>query len=452
MELHNLPLVGPIIKFLESEDIDYGVVVFLLGIVIIYTVFSYVGISQSKVVSFLFATAPVWLPMMSFFIFFHTYMNMLGAKFRITSGRTVFEIILPPEVFKSPEAMENVFTQIYNAANPDNLMETYIDGKRPLPYTFELVSRGGDVHFYITVPNKFTKALQANMYAQYPGVELVKQEVDYTAEIPSNLKGYSFMSFHVLKKDAQEFPIKTYIDFGLDKLPKEEEKLDPMTPMLEVLASIEPHQQLWVQFICIAHRKKGFKLGQLRSAGTWEKGVHEKIDELMGRDSKTKAGPAELEGMPRLTPGERDTIEAMERNAGKVAFEFASRVVYLSSKSERDYDGGLFARVARMVSQTEIKGRNGLGIQWRTDFNYKFFSDPFGKKVPALKHHEIIEYKKRVLYPKAGHVHFKIMTAEEMATIFHLPGAVALTPTLNRVTSTRSEAPTNLPTGNPPTF
>ena len=41
----------------------------------------------------------------------------------------------------------------------------------------------------------------------------------------------------------------------------------------------------------------------------------------------------------------------------------------------------------------------------------------------------------------------KIFTAEELATLFHIPGKVVLTPTVDRVPSTRSEAPPNLPIG-----
>lgn len=443
-----MPVIGKSKGWFDGEDIDYGVPVAIIGIFILFVVLTWLGIPQSKMVTFIFLSAPIWLPYMSFMIFYEKWMEMVGKKFAIASGRTIFEIKLPPDVFKSPEAMEFVFTQIYNAASPDNLMETYLDGKRPLPYTFELVSRGGDVHFYVTVPNKFIYGFTDNMYAQYPGVEVVKQTVDYAAEIPHDLKNWSFMSFHFNKKEDQVFPIKTYLEYGMDKLPKEEEKVDPMTPMLEMLAGIKPQQQVWIQFICIAHRKKTFKNGQLEAEGTWDKEVHEKIDELMGRDEHKKGG-IELEGMVRLTTGERDTIDVMERNAGKSAFEFACRVVYASNK-EGDYDGGLYSRMIRSLAQTDIKGRNGIGMKWRTDFNYNLLSDPFNKIRPALKKQELREYKRRVLYPKGGGMKYYIMTAEEMATIFHLPGKVALTPTLNRVPSTRGEAPSNLPTGNLP--
>lgn len=445
MHPDKIPILGGILGWLDKEAINYGLIVLIVGIIAIFFIVETVGVSESKMITFIFALSPIWLPYVTFHLFFEKWMEMVGKKFTIKSGRAVLEIKLPPDVFKSPEAMEFVFTQIYNAATPDNVMETYLDGKRPLPYTFELVSRGGDVHFYATVPLKNIEGFNDNMYAQYPGVEVVRQSVDYTAELPSDLKGWSFMSFWFNKKEDEEYPIKTYIDFGMDKLPKEEFKVDPMTPMLEMLAGIKPNQQLWIQFICVAHRKKNFTNGQLHAEGTWEKRVMAKVDEMMGRD-KDKKGSIELEDMVRLSKGERDALDAMERNAGKYAYEFACRVCYISNK-EWDYDGGLFSRMIRSFAMTESKnkGRNGLGVRWRTDFDYKLFSDPFGKRIPAMKKEELEFYKKRKFLGE-----LKIMSAEEMATIFHLPGKVALTPTLNRVPSTRGEAPGNLPTGNLP--
>ena len=440
-----IPILTGVLKRLDEEDINYGGVLIFVGLFVIIVILKMVGIPQSKMVTFAFLLAPLWLPYFAWHIFFEKWSEMVGKKFLIKGGRTIFEIKLPPDVFKSPEAMEFVFTQIYNKASPDNLMETYIDGKRPVPYTFELVSRGGDVHFYATIPNKFIYGFIDNMYAQYPGVELVKQDVDYAAEVPHDYKGWSFMSFHFGKKKDEEYPIKTYIDYGMEKLPKEEEKVDPMTPMLEMLAGIRPNQQVWIQFLCTAHRERNFSLGQLHASPTWEVGIQEKINTIMGRD-KDKKADIELEGMTRLTTGEKDLVEAMERNMGKVGFEFACRVIYLSNK-EGDYDGGLYSRMIRSLAQTEIAGRNGVGMKWRTDFNYKLFSDPFGKIVPALKRQELKEYKLRKFFPKTGGMKIRVMSAEEMATIFHLPGKVALTPTLNRVPSTRGEAPSNLPTG-----
>lgn len=70
-----------------------------------------------------------------------------------------------------------------------------------------------------------------------------------------------------------------------------------------------------------------------------------------------------------------------------------------------------------------------------------------GKKKKILKDRELLELKMRSLAPKSSIDGGVIFTTEELATMFHLPGLVALTPSLGRIPSTRSQAPSNLPVG-----
>ncbi len=440
--------IGKFFTSLSESPINYGTLIAIVGALIILYVLGTADIPQAQVITLLFVLSPLWLPYLLFFVFFDKWMEMVGLQFYVDNGRTTLEIRLPPEVFKSPEAMETVFTQIHNAASPDNLWQTYIDGKRPLPYSFELVSTGGEVKFYVNVPTKKTKELfKVELYSQYPGVEIVEVPLDYTAEIPNSLEGYESMTVHMQKKKDQAYPIKLYSEFGLDKMPKEEEKNDPMTPMLEALGSIKPHERVWIQIIITPHREKSFKLGQLQSAPTWETDARKVIDKLMSRDSKTKVGPTDLEGMPRITPGERAVVEVIEKNLEKYAYETGIRWMYITQKGK--FDGDKIGMFIRSFSQYDVQGRNGVGVGWRTDFDYNWFSDPFNKRRPAMKREELKYYKLRIYAPKAGSGRDKpkIFTAAELATMWHLPGKVALTPTLQRVPSTRSEAPSNLPIG-----
>lgn len=443
MEIEKIPLIGSLTGKLEKESVDYGIFLFIGGLILIFFTLDYLNITETKAVTFIFYTAPLWLPYVTFYLFFEKWTEWVGRKFAHENGRSIVEIILPPLVTKSPEAMEFVFTQIHNTAGPDNLMQTYLDGKRPLPYTFELVSRGGDVHFYATVPSKFVRTLKDNLYAQYPGVEVVDVALDYTAEVPNSLDGWSCMTFHMNKKESEVLPIKTYVDFKLDMMPKEEEKVDPLTPMLEVISSIGPGHQVWIQFICLAHRKENFKTGQLKEKPEWTVAAAKKINEIMQRDPKTRTALPELEGAPRLSQSERDTVTAIERNISKYAYEVGIRYCYIVDESVAKFDASIIGRVNRAFAATESRTQNGVGVKWRTDFNYKLFADPFGKKIPAIKRACLKFYKNRSMYPMDK----KVFSVEELATLFHLPGLVALTPTLNRVVSTRAEAPSNLPTG-----
>jgi hypothetical protein len=431
----------------KGQLFDPGKVLAFVGIGIVLFIVARVGVSQFQALTFLFALSPLWLPYVTFYLFFEKWMDMIGLEFYLNNGRTTLEIKLPPEVFKSPEAMETVIAQIHNVNNPDNYMQTFIDGKRPLPYSLELVSTGGQVKFYVNLPTKKTKELfKVNLYSQYPGVEIVEVPLDYTAEIPSNLEGYECMAVHMGKKKNSEYPIKVYTEFGLDKLPKEEEKLDPMTPMLEALGSIKPYERVWIQIICTPHREKKFINGQLQKAPTWEVAGRAEIDKIMRRDPKTKIGAVEMEGAPRLTPGERNMVEMMETNLSKYAYEVGIRWLYLTPTGK--FTGDVIPMIIRTFTQYDIQGRNGIGARWRTDFDYPMFSDPLGTKIPAYKREELKRYKLRKYINRTANDEAKIFTSLELATMYHLPGKVALTPNLQRITSTRSEAPSNLPVGN----
>lgn len=438
---------------------DYGPLVAGVGFLLLVISLIVLGVSFGQILSVFFVLTPVWLPIVLFFLFYEKWMDMVGASFYLNQGRTTLRLRLPQDVFKSPEAMEFVISQIHNTANPDNLMQTYLEGKRPLNFSFEIASIGGEIRFYANVPTKKTKnALESNLYAQYPGIEVIEDPVDYAAEIPLDYEKEDFemMSFHMGKKSDGVLPIKTYIDYGLDKMPKEEEKVDPITPMIEVLASIKPYERVFVQIIAKSFRKDSFKNGQLTvSEGPdWTAGAAETINKIMNRDGKKKTplGAKDLdEGgqMAMLTMGERDTIAAIERNMGKYAYNTSIRWIYVTKKGK--FNGDFINPMIRSFSQYDMIGRNSIGVRWRTDFGYKNII-PGGKRkaLDALKKQELKEYRMRIFYPKNGIGGPKIFTTEELATMFHMPGKVALTPTLDRVPSVRGEAPANLPTGSLP--
>jgi len=87
--------------------------------------------------------------------------------------------------------------------------------------------------------------------------------------------------------------------------------------------------------------------------------------------------------------------------------------------------------------------------------SYTFpWQDRSGKKKRRVNNDMFHNYRRRNYlhddiehYPhgKNGMVTF-VLSSEEMATIFHLPGQVAQTPTFERIESVTGQAPANLPT------
>lgn len=79
------------------------------------------------------------------------------------------------------------------------------------------------------------------------------------------------------------------------------------------------------------------------------------------------------------------------------------------------------------------------------DYDWKDFR---GQKKRWLQSTHIEAYKRRSFFSVPfKHLNGKpyVLTTEELATVFHFPGATATTPTLTRVPSKKAEAPANLP-------
>jgi hypothetical protein len=172
-----------------------------------------------------------------------------------------------------------------------------------------------------------------------------------------------------------------------------------------------------------------------------------KINEMLKR-KPGEIDPDTMEKTPMLTMGERETIAAIERNIGKYAYETGIRWMYITEKGK--FNGDTLSPIVRSFAQYDIIGRNGVGVRWRTDFDYNYFQDRSGKKKEKLKKFELGKYKDRSYYHhdrKGKADEAKVFSVEELATMFHIPGSGVVTPGMSRVTSARKEPPSNLPTG-----
>lgn len=438
-------MLGSIKSFLAAIAAPLLLIFCLL---VLFFALDKLNVDIKPVLTIVVALSPIWLPIAIFYITFEQWMYSVLNKFAYENGRTTLRIKLPQEVLKSPEAMESVLTQMHTMNTRDNLMQTYLDGKHPLVSSLELASIGGEVRFYANVPTKKVKnVLETQLYAQFPGIEVIEETIDYTAEVVWNPDKYEMISFHFGKKDAEVLPIKTYIDIGLDKQPKEELKFEPMSPMLEYLSQAKPHERVWIQFLLTPHDKFGFKEGFLTKQSNWQDAAKTKINELMKRDGSGN-GTEETESRPVLTMSERDTISAIERNVSKYAYSVAIRGIYISENGK--FNPEMISPMLRSFAQYDMIGRNGIGVRWRTDFNYHFLEDISGTRLVQAKKRELEYYKARYYYfddKKSGADKEKVMSTEELATMYHIPGSSVITPNLSRVESTKREAPSNLPTG-----
>jgi hypothetical protein len=275
---------------------------------------------------------------------------------------------------------------------------------------------------------------------------------DYTKSVhfdPDKIRIWAG-EFKFTKDDP--YPIKTYVDYGLDKDPKEEFKVDPLLPLLEFMGSVKPNQQVWIQIPIRAHKNDQRKPGHLwKKTDLWRDGAEDLMNKIMLRNPKTKIAEVNPETgyskMPMLSEADKDLLTALARSITKQAFDAGIRGLYISPKDTFDTPFGIGGIIGNMknFNAENLNGFKPNGKRWHNKFDGVPWEDFRHMRRNRFGRLALAAYKRRsYFYPPFKSVPL-VLNTEELATIWHFPGAVATTPTLTRVPSKKAQAPSNLP-------
>ncbi|MBI3634426.1 MAG: hypothetical protein HY228_02295 [Candidatus Yonathbacteria bacterium] len=408
-----------------------------------------------SIFSFLFDYFFYWGPIIFGFIFWGVWIKYAQAKWRSGMKWVMLEIKVPKEINKSPVAMEIVLDSLYQSGRGE-WWDWYWKGRVRDWFSLEMVSLEGHIKFFIRTTVTYKNIIEAQIYAQYPDVEIYEVP-DYTRYVDYHGLGSAWEMFgaeYTLSK-PDPYPIKTYIDYGLDKEGiKEEFKIDPLTSLIEHLGSIGKGEQLWIQILLKVPESRYRK--EDGTKGDWKDEGKDLIAKLMKRNEKTPEGWTKLY---MTTKGEQETIAAIERSMAKYGFDCGIRSIYIAKKE--NFDGrqakalsGLF----RPFSSGTLNGFKyliqsiGPDFPWQHHITFEdfvllpriFFKK--GERYAELRRKHFDAYKHRSWFYLPRKLKPFVLTTEEIATIFHFPGGVAQTPTFGRIPSRKSEAPVNLPT------
>jgi hypothetical protein len=388
---------------------------------------------------------PIWLPLFLILTAFSMWMDFKRREFIKEQGSVLLEIKIPREIAKSPVSMDMFLSNLYQPSAGD-LLKVFLQGSVRPWFSLELVSIEGSVHFFIWSHKKFKGLIETQIYAQYPNVE-VNEVPDYSVGIhhdPSKLNFGWFGQLILSKADA--YPIKTYVDYGLDKDPKEEFKNDPLVQVLEYLGSLKKGEQAWIQILVQAHAKEGLKLGRFIPKPDWKSGVEDEIKSIIKKGTvKTEdnKNPSQL----NLSETQKGVITAMERSLSKPAFDTMIRATYFAEIESFNPNniGGLLGSFKQFGSNNLNSFKPGYSAGH--DYPWQDFR---GKKKLEEQRELLEAYKRRSYFnppfKNLGGGKPFILTTEELATLFHFPSyTVAATPTLSRIPSKKATAPANLP-------
>jgi hypothetical protein len=372
----------------------------------------------------------------------------------------LLEIKMPRHIPKPLRAMETVVTGLWQMYSAPNWHEQWWDGQVLQQFSFEIAAIDGIPHFYVRLPNKLKKFFLTHIYSQYPGAEVEEVE-DYTQKVPQNIPNKDWnlagTSYRTIKSDP--YPIRTYIDFERENEDDEERKVDPMSSLLEGFAQLQPGEQVWIQIVCVPllHEIPWVKEGKkIRDSMVKRKQpspetpiLKEVVDTLLfgpteKKEVKEEVIPAEL----RLTPGEKEVVEAIEKKTSKLGFQCFLQYIYLGTR-DVFFKGNMRLPMSYFTNFL-TNNLNGLVPDGRTITKvkkkwYSFFWQI--KRRNYLRQRRLFRHYIRrdsPFHPKPGGTF--ILNTEELATIFHFPSQEASPSSMApRTENKKGEAPANIP-------
>jgi hypothetical protein len=424
---------------------------------------------------FLWRSAIIVLPFVLLYLFWKDWVAYIQRLFLGSLKWTLLEIRTPQTIDRSPEAMELLLNALYITSGTSTWQAMFWAGKVRTWFSLEIASIEGSVYFFIRCETKLKEIVKSQVYAFYPEAEVTEVE-DYTRFVPPiESKAWELFGFEWQwanpKLGGDGIPIKTYVDYELDRQVglKDHQKFDPIASMIEFISTLRPKEQIWIQILLRGAANRHAKPGETWKLTDW-KSVHKdavhsytkQVQDSMVSQSQASAGKKFDELYPELakkrayeymTDAEKKTVDAIQRNMNKNAFDVGIRTVYYAQKDAFRPDN--IPGLGALFRLFGAENRNGLKPidETKTDFDYawdNFLGDSLWKrKVDMFRafvrrsyfyppHNEDLDENPRKQL---------IMSVEEVATLFHFPGKEVASSTFARVDAKKSEPPANLPIG-----
>ncbi len=364
----------------------------------------------------------VWVPIVGV-LGFLTYRNYKKInRLKVLNVDSVLLMLEIPRTNDKKElAAEQLFASLHGILRDKTELKN--SGGIQEHLSFEIVSTGGQIRFYVWTPKILQSFVEGQIYAQYPSVQIYKVKEDYVEKG----KNYPVVySSEIVLTDNEVLPIKTFENF----------EVDPLAGITGTLAKLNPdkNEELWIQILTrpipddwhksttdkwVKNVKAGKRIGLFGIDWTW-------LITALGALFKPPEGGTAAPVTVELSERAKTQVEKAEEKATKLGYEVKIRLVYLGS-DQMDAKLNMQALVGtfKQYNSTNLNG-------------FKSISGTFDKN--ALE-----AYRTRRFVGRGF-----ILNISELASVYHLPHTSVETPNIVWATSKTAEPPSSLPliTGN----
>lgn len=276
--------------------------------------------------------------------------------------------------------------------------------------SFEIVSVGNQIQFYIYTPEHLKNFVEGQVYAQYPDAQIKELEQDYIGE---SLSPSDYVEIRELDlTDNEVLPIKTFVSF----------EVDPLAGITATLSKLEDSREnLWIQILAKpiddSWHKKSFKFIKRINSGT----------------SSFNAG-----NFGKYVTAATTVPEAGETTKNEVSERDKSRVSAIQEKSQKL---GFKVKIRILYSNPTDTTNNRMKLQALVGTFKQFNTTNLnGFKLSKTARPSLEDYSRRNFF-SGGY----ILNIEELASLYHLPHSSVETPSIVWARSRTGEPPANLP-------
>ncbi len=368
----------------------------------------------------------VWVPIVALlgFLSYRNYKRL--NKLKVLNVDSVLLMLEIPRANDKKElAAEQLFASLHGILR--DKMELKNSNGVQEHLSFEIVSTGGQIRFYVWVPKILQSFVEGQIYAQYPTVQIYRMDEDYV----DNRDKYPVVySAELDLTENEALPIKTFENF----------EVDPLAGITGTLAKLNPDnsEELWIQILIrpvsddwhksttdkwVRKVKSGSKLFFGNSSGidwSW-------VVEALGALFRPPAGGTDGEKKVELSERDKTRIAKAEEKATKLGYEVKIRLTYLGDDTTN-------AKLNMQALVGTFKQYNSTNLN-----GFRLTGGSFEMK-------DLDAYKLRQF-----NEHGFILNISELASVYHLPHTSVETPNIVWATSKTAEPPAKLPlvTGDP---
>lgn len=366
--------------------------------------------------------------------------------------RVLLEIKLPKIINKTPVAMEIFMNSLCQPFGEATWVDRWWKGSMRPNFSLEIVSVGGEVKFLIWAPKGARAGIETTLYSQFPDIE-IHEIPDYTKDIFYNKDKNDLWGQEYKLSKADPYPIKTYVDYGLEDASMDDElRVDPLATLLENFGAIGLNDNAWMQIIIRAHKKEDKDVAKFvwwnpstwfAKTDKWKDDSKKEIEEIIKKALFKGEEGAKVTGSS-LSKLQKETVEALERSVSKSSFDAGIRMIYTAPKES--YNKSIQGAIGGSLKHFGSPHLNGFEPnKHRGVFEYPW-QDSKKKKQNKIKEEILEAYKRRGWFYPPVVVDKFVLNTEELATLYHFPSSLTATaPSVPRIQSKRTNAPTNLP-------